>query len=37
MSAGALDVEAPLVVDLPVGWRDQPPPGSLSAEVLSQW
>ena len=37
MSAGELDVEAPLVVDLPVGWRDQPPPGSLSAEVLSQW
>lgn len=37
LSAGALAVEAPLLVDLPMGWRDQPPPGSLSAEVLSQW
>jgi hypothetical protein len=37
LSAGALTVEAPLSVDLPAGWRDQPPPGSLSTQVLSQW
>jgi hypothetical protein len=35
--AGSLAVEAPLVVELAGGWRDQPPPGSLSAQVLGQW
>jgi hypothetical protein len=37
LAAGALQVDAPLLVDLPSGWRDQPPPGALSAEVLAQW
>jgi hypothetical protein len=35
--AGELAVEAPLLVELAGGWRDQPPPGSLSAQVLAQW
>jgi hypothetical protein len=37
LSAGALEVDAPLLLDLPSGWRDQPPPGALSAEVVAQW
>jgi hypothetical protein len=37
VSAGVLTIDAPLLVDLPGDWRDQPPPGALSAEIISQW
>jgi hypothetical protein len=37
LAAGSLAVDAPLVVDLPLGWRDQPPAGTLLARVLAQW
>ena len=37
LAAGTLQVDAPLVVNLPDDWRDQAPPGGLSARVVAQW
>jgi hypothetical protein len=37
LAVGALHVDAPLVIDLPQGWRDRPPAGALSARVVAQW
>jgi hypothetical protein len=36
LGAGALQVAAPLVVQLAAGWRDAPPPGALLAWLLPQ-
>ncbi len=37
LAAGALEVDAPLVDELPQDWRDRLPPGGLAAKVVAQW